>query len=182
MHARTLSSRLVTQRGLGLGAILTAFLWLVAAWVVWEPVFVILFALQVVAGVHLHRRSLSAPPAVVAEPRRCETCVSFDLEEGQRVMASFAHFPSAFLSPDQVGVTYAEQKERELMATMADGAPDVSQHELTRKKLGGRVHSWKQYGACGQYNIIVNQFDYTDPQHKDGRECPLYRAREKAKS
>jgi hypothetical protein len=62
--------------------------------------------------------------------------------------------------------------------TMADGSPDVGPvvvgddaaadvpdvpaRELVQKKLGGRLHSWDQYGACGRDNVLTNRYDVCD--------------------
>ena len=95
----------------------------------------------------------------VVAARRCETCVAFDLAQGQKVLGQAKHFPSWFLSPDQVGVSRQEWEER---AQGADGAPNVLPSALTKKKLKGRVHTWDQYGACGEHNEMRNSFDCCD--------------------
>lgn len=115
------------------------------------------------------RTSPEAVPPKAAVDHRCRHCISFDLAEGQKLIQSAGHFPSWFLSPDQVGVTYAEAEARRKVSQMPDGTPDVPQAELTRRMLGGRVHSWKQYGICSRGGpregrsdtpISLNEFTY----------------------
>lgn len=106
------------------------------------------------------------PPA--APVARCGTCISFDLKAGQRVIESAAHFPSNFLSPDQMA--WSKRRETALVAgqtpeeleEMADGAPRGVVDAVTEAKLEGRLHSWDQYGVCAKEQALVNRYDVQD--------------------
>lgn len=100
-------------------------------------------------------RSPTLLPVFQAAGARCGTCRRFDAEEGQRILAESQGFPSHFLTPGQMG---KQEATGELAGEDGVLYADV-ETDRTAEVLDGRVHTWKQYGACGVHTELRNEFD-----------------------
>lgn len=106
------------------------------------------------------------PPPTEIPPTYCRDCVSFDTKAGQAQLRKFPAFAkvASILTPDQLvhaGLPHDEARKHD----DGSGWPDASPSSETAVRLGGRPHTWDQYGLCGRHGEIVNCF-YT---------CPLYK-------
>lgn len=86
--------------------------------------------------------------------RRCENCRSFDLEAGQHLLGAAGNFPSSILSPDQMAAAGVPDVPKD-----SSNMPKVPTAPAVEERLGGRLHTWQQYGACGKHQELRNKFD-----------------------
>jgi hypothetical protein len=93
--------------------------------------------------------------ASAARAQTCDSCVYFDLVEGQKRLSTHPTFGKVkeFLSPDQIGrVGVRSEFDPET------GEPRDTPNAKTQEALGGRPHTWDQYGYCGKHGEARNRF------------------------
>lgn len=86
-------------------------------------------------------------------PKVCGNCRAFDLAEGQRQLRTHPTFSKVIdvLGPDQMARAGKADIDPET------GEPRAEPDDETRAKLGGRAHTWDQYGLCGKHMELRNR-------------------------